>query len=60
MTITHGGSIESAISLNLRIDHFRGFESYFCIPYGDKTARNGVWKKGPGYELFRTIEEKLG
>ena len=44
----------------LRIDHFRGFESYFCIPYGDKTARNGVWKKGPGYELFRTIEEKLG
>lgn len=44
----------------LRIDHFRGFESYFCIPYGDTTARNGVWKKGPGYDLFRTIEEKLG
>ena len=44
----------------LRIDHFRGFESYFCVPYGDKTARNGVWKKGPGYELFRTIEERLG
>lgn len=44
----------------LRIDHFRGFESYFCIPYGDATARNGIWKKGPGLELFRAIEEKLG
>ena len=44
----------------LRIDHFRGFESYFCIPYGDTTARNGVWKKGPGAELFRTIEQRIG
>ena len=32
----------------LRIDHFRGFESYYAIPYGDKTARNGAWQKGPG------------
>lgn len=44
----------------LRIDHFRGFESYFAIPYGDKTARNGVWLKGPGAELFHKVEEKLG
>ncbi len=44
----------------LRIDHFRGFESYYAIPFGEKTARNGRWKKGPGIEFFRTIEKKLG
>lgn len=35
----------------LRIDHFRGFESYWSVPYGDKTARNGEWLKGPGMDL---------
>lgn len=35
----------------LRIDHFRGFESYWAVPYGDKTARNGRWIKGPGMDL---------
>ena len=44
----------------VRIDHFRGFDEYFSIPYGDKTARNGHWEKGPGYDLFKTIEESLG
>lgn len=44
----------------IRIDHFRGFESYYAIPFGDETARNGVWRKGPGIELFRTIEKELG
>lgn len=44
----------------LRIDHFRGFESYYAIPYGDKTARNGRWKKGPGIRFFRKVEKKLG
>lgn len=44
----------------VRIDHFRGFESYYAIPYGDKTARNGQWRKGPGIELFHAIEEELG
>lgn len=44
----------------LRIDHFRGFDSYYAIPYGAKTARNGNWMKGPGLELFTTLEEKLG
>ncbi len=44
----------------LRIDHFRGFESYYCIPYGDRTARNGVWKKGPGIELFNLLKEQNG
>ncbi len=44
----------------VRIDHFRGFDSYYAIPYGDTTARNGAWREGPGIELFRCIEEKLG
>lgn len=44
----------------LRIDHFRGFESYWSIRYGDKTAIKGHWEKGPGMDFFRTIEKKLG
>ncbi len=43
-----------------RIDHFRGFDEYYSIPYGDKTARNGHWEKGPGIDLFRAVEKKLG
>lgn len=41
----------------LRIDHFRGFESYYAVPYGDKTARNGKWQKGPGKEFIDSIKE---
>ena len=44
----------------LRIDHFRGFDEYYAIPYGDKTAANGWWEKGPGMDLFRTISYHLG
>lgn len=44
----------------VRIDHFRGFDSYYAIPAKDKTARNGAWKKGPGMDLFQTLEKKLG
>lgn len=44
----------------LRIDHFRGFESYWSIPYGDETAVNGVWKKGPGKNFFVEIKKSLG
>ncbi|MGN0242458.1 MAG: 4-alpha-glucanotransferase [Lachnospiraceae bacterium] len=44
----------------LRIDHFRGFETFWAVPYGEDTAINGKWKKGPGAELFRAIEAKLG
>lgn len=44
----------------LRIDHFRGFDEYFSIPYGDDTAINGHWEKGPGMDLFRKVEESLG
>ena len=39
----------------LRIDHFRGFESYWAVPYGDKTARNGRWIKGPGMDLVGVL-----
>ncbi len=44
----------------VRIDHFRGFDSYYAIPFGDATAKNGEWRQGPGLELFEAIEEKLG
>ena len=44
----------------LRIDHFRGFESYYAIPYGSDDARCGVWRKGPGIEFFRTMEARIG
>ena len=43
-----------------RIDHFRGFDEYYSIPYGDTSAVNGHWEKGPGLELFRRVEEQLG
>ena len=43
----------------VRIDHFRGFESYWEVPAGDKTARNGRWVKGPGKDFIRTIQQAL-
>ncbi|PIE98981.1 MAG: 4-alpha-glucanotransferase [Treponema sp.] len=44
----------------LRLDHFRGFESFWAIPSGDLTAKNGSWKKGPGISFFKSLEKKLG
>lgn len=44
----------------VRIDHFRGFESYWAIPEDEETAINGEWQKGPGKQLFSQIEKKLG
>lgn len=44
----------------VRIDHFRGFDEYFSIPYGSDTALTGHWEKGPGIELFRAVEHALG
>ena len=44
----------------VRIDHFRGFDEYFSIPYGAKTAHEGHWEKGPGIALFNRIKECLG
>ena len=43
----------------IRIDHFRGFEAYWAVPYGDDTAINGQWVKGPGIDLFNKIKEEL-
>jgi len=44
----------------IRIDHFRGFESYWAVPFGAKTAVKGKWLKGPGKALFTALENKLG
>lgn len=44
----------------VRIDHFRGFDAYYSIPYPAVNARHGKWVKGPGYELFKTMKEELG
>ena len=44
----------------VRIDHFRGFDEYYAISYGDKTAEFGQWEPGPGMELFRVLSEELG
>jgi 4-alpha-glucanotransferase len=43
-----------------RVDHFRGFVSYWAIPERHKTARHGTWKRGPGAELFHAVEGALG
>ncbi|MCI9636481.1 MAG: 4-alpha-glucanotransferase [Hungatella sp.] len=44
----------------VRIDHFRGFDQYYSIPYGAETAINGTWQKGPGIGLFNRMKEVLG
>lgn len=44
----------------VRIDHFRGFDEYWAIPYGDPTAEFGRWEKGPGYALFDAMKKALG
>ena len=44
----------------VRIDHFRAFDEYYSIPYGDKTAVNGKWMPGPNMSLFDTLNERFG
>ncbi|KAA3616226.1 MAG: 4-alpha-glucanotransferase [Calditrichaeota bacterium] len=44
----------------IRIDHFRGFESYWEVPANAETAINGRWVKGPGADIFKSIEAQLG
>ena len=44
----------------VRVDHFRGFEAYWAVPAGEKTARKGQWRKAPGAELFASIKAELG
>jgi len=44
----------------LRIDHFRGFDEYWAVPFGEETAENGKWCKGPGKKLFDAVNKKMG
>lgn len=44
----------------LRVDHFRGFEAYWEVPAGARTAIDGRWVPGPGAALFRALRESLG
>lgn len=41
----------------IRLDHFRGFESYWAVPAGDKNAMNGCWKPGPAMDFIRAVQE---
>ena len=54
--------IEASFELTdiMRIDHFRGFEAYWEIPADEPTAMVGEWKKGPGIDLFKALENQLG
>lgn len=44
----------------LRIDHFRGFDKYWAVPFGEETAVNGIWESAPGVNFFTTLEATLG
>ena len=44
----------------VRLDHFRGFEAYWEVPFGNPTAEHGRWVKGPGIDFFNVVKEKLG
>ena len=43
----------------LRIDHFRAFDSYYAIRYGETTARNGHWRKGVGYDFLKLVQDSF-
>ena len=43
----------------IRLDHFRGFEAYWSIPYGDATAKNGKWVKGPAMDFVDAVQQAL-
>ena len=43
----------------VRLDHFRGFEAYWSVPFGDETARNGHWVKGPGLDFIHTVKREI-
>ena len=44
----------------VRIDHFRGFDQYYSIPYGAEDATRGHWEQGPGIDLFNRVRQVLG
>ena len=56
LRLAHAFSMYDAV----RIDHFRGFDSYYAIPYGSPDATNGEWRRGPGMALFRAVRKALG
>lgn len=43
----------------VRLDHFRAFEAYWSVPFGDETARNGKWVKGPGLDFLAAVKNEL-
>lgn len=50
----------ASLSDIVRIDHFRGFESFWSVPFGSETARDGEWVTGPGDGLFEKLEQAMG
>jgi len=44
----------------VRLDHFRGFEAYWEVPFGNETAEHGQWVKGPGHDFFHAVKNELG
>ena len=44
----------------IRIDHFRALESFWAVPYGEETAKNGSWQKGPAMDLISKIKDIAG
>lgn len=53
--LAHAGNLYDVV----RLDHFRAFEAYWAVPYGDATARNGRWVKGPDIDFVRTVQQEL-
>ena len=43
----------------VRLDHFRAFEAYWAVPYGDETAKNGKWVKGPDMDFVKAVQKGL-
>lgn len=54
--------LKNALTLfdGVRIDHFRGFESFWAVPSSEKTAKNGRWEKGPGMKLINALKKTAG
>ena len=44
----------------IRIDHFRGFDEFYCVPFGSENAIKGEWRKGPGIDLFNSLKKEFG
>lgn len=44
----------------VRIDHFRAFEAFYCIPFGSDNAKEGHWQKGPDMDFFNAVKNRFG